>query len=190
MFSYKGRKIQLRPLHRDDIERSIKWRNDPVIRDMALSYRYPVTELMEESWYKKMLTGEDRSTVYFSIENLDDENHIGFIHLYNIDYLARVAYFGVVIGERSEHAKGKATEAMHILFNYAFLELNLRKLNLEVASFNIRALTLYNKFGFESEGLLKQQIFISGKYYDKHCMCIFRDSYFEKYPDYKRHLID
>lgn len=189
MFNYKGSKIQLRPLRPDDKERSIIWRNDPEIRDMALSYRFPVTDVMEDTWYRKALTGEDESKVYFSIENLNDGKHIGFVHLYNIDYLARVAYFGVVIGDKTEHGKGKATEAMHILFCFAFLQLNLRKLNLEVASFNYKALSLYEMFGFKREGILKQQIFISGKYYDKHSMCIFRDEYFEKYPHFKHHEI-
>ncbi len=189
MFNYKGKKILLRPLDPGDIERSIIWRNDPEIRDMALSYRYPVTVAMEESWYKKMLTGDDRSMIYFSIDNIEHQNHIGFIHLYNIDYLARNAYFGIIIGDKTEQRKGKATEAMHILFCYAFLQLNLRKISLEVASFNKRALSLYDSFGFKNEGILKQQIFLSGKYYDKYSMCIFRDEYLEKYPQYKQHEI-
>jgi diamine N-acetyltransferase len=184
MFTYKGKKIKLRPLQLADKERSIIWRNDPEIRDMALSYRFPVTEVMEDNWYKKAMTGEDSSKVFFAIETISDGKHIGFIHLYNIDYIAANAYFGVTIGEKSEHGKGKATEAMHIIFQFAFKHLNMHKINLEVASFNRRAIDLYHKFGFQTEGVLREQLYISGQYYDKYCMGIFRDEYFKKYPQH------
>ncbi len=183
MFSYKGKKIQLRPLQLADKERSIIWRNDPDIRDMALSYRFPVTEAMEDNWYKKVMTGEDPTKVFFAIENISDGKHIGFIHLYNIDYIAANAYFGVTIGDKSEHGKGKASDAMHILFQFAFKHLNLHKINLEVASFNTKAVELYHKFGFKREGVLRKQLYISGQYFDKYCMGIFREEYFKKYPE-------
>lgn len=185
MFSYKGKKIKLRPVQVADRERSIIWRNDPEIRDMALSYRYPVTDLMEDSWYQRVLSGDDKTKVYFAIENLNDGKHIGFINLYNIDYIANTAYFGIVIGEKSEHGRGKAVEAMHICFLFAFKELNLRKINLEVISNNRRAIEIYHSFGFSDEGVLKQQLYINGQYHDKVEMCIFRSEYFEKYPEYK-----
>lgn len=182
MLSYEGNKVRLRPLQFADIQRTIVWRNDPEIRDQSLSYRFPVTEVMEENWYRKILTGEDQSKVFFAIENKDDRMHIGVIHLYDIDYIASNAYFSIVIGDKTHHSKGKARDAMHILFKFAFNHLNLHKINLEVASFNHKALKLYAIFGFIQEGLLKQQIFLCGKFHDKHCMGIFRDSYFEKYP--------
>lgn len=181
MFSYKGIKIQLRPLQAGDKERSIIWRNDPELRDMALSYRYPVTEIMEDSWYRKALTGEDQSKVYFSIENLDNNKHIGFIHLYNVDYIARHTYFGIVIGDKYEQGKGKAVEAMHILFQFAFNHLNIRKINLEVADFNNKAIALYKEFGFTIEGVLRQQLYIDGAYHDKYCMGLFKEEYSKKY---------
>lgn len=184
MLSYKGKKIQLRPLKFTDKERSIIWRNDPAIRDLALSYRFPVTEAMEDNWYNKAMAGEDPTKVFFAIENCSDSKHIGFIHLYNIDYIASNSYFAITIGDKSEHGKGKATEAMHILFQFAFKHLNMHKINLEVASFNSKAVDLYHRFGFKKEGVLRKQVYISGHYYDKYCMGIFRDEYYKKYPEY------
>lgn len=190
MVSYKGKKIQLRPLQLGDKERSIIWRNDPAIRDMSLSYRFPVTESMEDNWYRRALTGEDSTKVYFAIENLSDNRHIGFIHLYNIDYIARHSYFGIMIGDKNEHGKGKAVDAMHILFQFTFNHLNLRKINLEVASFNIKAIALYKEFGFTTEGVLRQQLYLDGQFHDKYCMGIFREEYFSKYSEEAELLIE
>lgn len=185
MLSYKGRKIRLRPIQVNDKERSIIWRNDPEVRDMSLSYRFPVTEVMEDNWYRKALTGEDHQRVLFSIENVDDRKHIGFANLYNLDYIASVCYFSILIGDKEEQGKGKSREAMHLLFRFAFEHLNIRKINLEVASFNKKAIRLYNSFSFTTEGVLKQQLYINGDYHDKISMCIFKDDYYKKYSDIK-----
>lgn len=190
MFSYKGKKIQLRPLQAGDKERSKIWRNDPEIRDMSLSYRFPVTESMEDNWYRRALTGDDSTKVYFAIENLSDNRHIGFIHLYNVDYIAGHSYFGVMIGDKNEHGKGKAVDAMHILFQFAFRHLNMRKINLEVADFNKKAISLYKDFGFTIEGILRKQLYIDGAYHDKYCMGIFREEYYAKYPEKAESLIE
>jgi UDP-4-amino-4,6-dideoxy-N-acetyl-beta-L-altrosamine N-acetyltransferase len=189
MFSYEGRNVRLRPLQLSDKERSIIWRNDPEIRDRALSYRFPVTDAMEDNWYTKMMTGDDSTKVYFSIENKDDNKHIGFIHLYDIDYISSTCYFGIIIGERDQHGKGKSVDAMHIMFRYAFNYLNLRKINLEVASFNHKAFRIYKKFGFVEEGVLRQQIFMCGNYYDKITMGLFKEEYYTHYPR-KRHAVN
>lgn len=149
---------------------------------MALSYRFPVTGQMEDNWYQKMLSGDDQSKVYFAIENVSDGKHIGFIHLYNIDYIASTAYLGIIIGDKTEHGKGKSREAMHIMLQFAFKQLNLRKVNLEVAAFNPKAINLYSSLGFKTEGVFKEQIFMNGMYYDKHSMAIFRDEYYKLYP--------
>lgn len=185
MFSYKSKKIQLRPLQLSDMERSILWRNDPDIRDMTLSYRFPVTQVMEENWYRKSMAGEDHTKVFFAIENNDDGKHIGFTHLYNIDFISSNAYFGIVIGDKSEHGKGKSKEAIHLILQFAFKQLNLHKINLEVASFNKKAIAVYRSFGFATEGILKEQIFMDGLYYDRISMAIFRDDYYQLYPHYK-----
>lgn len=185
MFSYKSKKIQLRPLQLSDMARSILWRNDPDIRDMTLSYRFPVTQVMEENWYRKSMAGEDHTKVFFAIENNDDGKHIGFTHLYNIDFISSNAYFGIVIGDKSEHGKGKSKEAIHLILQFAFKQLNLHKINLEVASFNKKAIAVYRSFGFSTEGILKEQIFMDGLYYDRISMAIFRDDYYQLYPHYK-----
>lgn len=151
---------------------------------MALSYRYPVTTQMEDNWYEKALSGHDQSKVYFAIENISDGKHIGFTHLYNIDYISSVAYLGIVIGDKTEQGKGKAREAMHILLQFAYKQLNIRKVNLEVAAFNPKAIDLYKSLGFKTEGIFKEQIFMNGRYYDKHSMALFRDEYYHLYPSF------
>jgi len=181
MISYSGERVRLRPLRRSDAETSVVWRNDPVIRENLLGYRFPVTEKMEEKWFESALDDQSRLRVVFAIETIEDAVLIGFINLNQIDWIAKNCYFGISIGNKKYHGKGLAPESMRIMFRYAFDCLNLRKICLEVATFNNNAVALYNKFGFVEEGLLKEHIYLEGKYHDVILMRIFDHEFRNKY---------
>ena len=55
--------------------------------------------------------------------------------------------------------------------------MNIRKIKLNVFSFNIRAQKCYEKCGFKAEGILKDEIFKEGKYYDEIIMSLFSNEY-------------
>jgi diamine N-acetyltransferase len=170
-----GRLVVLRPLRSDDRARSVRWRNDPDIRDNILGYRFPVTEAMEADWVDAVLKDQSRTRVVLAIEDKSDGALVGFVYLNNIDWFARNAEFGILIGERSRHGKGLAREALSLVADYAFESLNLHKLHLRVVAFNKRALQLYRAFGFADEGVQRQQAYLRGRYYDVVLMGLIRD---------------
>jgi diamine N-acetyltransferase len=161
-----GRRVVLRPLRRADRVKSVRWRNDPDIRDNILGYRFPVTEAMEADWVEAVLKDQSRTRLVLAIEDKSDGALVGFVYLNNIDWFARNAEFGILIGERSRHGKGLAREALSLIADYAFESLNLHKLYLRVVAFNTRALRLYRAFGFVDEGVQRQQAYLRGRYYD------------------------
>ena len=136
---------------------------------------------MEDKWYESALDDQSRTRVIFAIESLEDDALIGFIHLNQIDWISRRCYFGITIGEKEYQGKGMGPDSMRILFNYAFECLNLRKICLEVATYNKNAINLYNKFGFVEEGRLKKHVYLEGDYHDIVLMRIFDSEYREKY---------
>jgi RimJ/RimL family protein N-acetyltransferase len=161
-----GRVAVLRPLRAADQASSVRWRNDPEIRDNVLGYRFPITEAMEADWVDAVLKDQSRTRIVLAIEDKADSACVGFVYLNNIDWFARNAEFGILIGERSRHGKGLAREALCLVAGYAFETLNLHKLYLRVVAFNKRALALYRAFGFVEEGVQRQQAFLRGRYYD------------------------
>ena len=181
MISYERNKIRLRPIRRSDITQSLIWRNIPEIRENALGYRFPVTEKMEEEWYESALDDQGMKRVIFAIETIEDEEFVGFINLNSIDWIARRCSFGITIGERKYQGKGIGADSMRVLFNYAFECLNLRKICLEVASFNEAALHLYRKFGFVEEGTLQEHLYLENTYHDIILMRMFDHEFRSKY---------
>jgi diamine N-acetyltransferase len=161
-----GRLVVLRPLRAADRTTSVRWRNDPDIRDNVLGYRFPVTEAMEADWVNAVLKDQSRTRVVLAIEDKTDGALAGFVYLNNIDWFARNAEFGILIGARNRHGKGLAKDALCLMAGYAFETLNLHKLYLRVVAFNKRALALYRAFGFVEEGIQRQQAFLRGRYHD------------------------
>jgi RimJ/RimL family protein N-acetyltransferase len=161
-----GKVTVLRPLRAADRVVSVRWRNDPDIRDNILGYRFPITEEMEAEWVDAVLKDQSRSRIVLAIEDKSDGTFVGFVYLNNIDWFSRNAEFGILIGERSRHGKGLARDALALIVDYAFEMLNLHKLYLRVVAFNKRALRLYRAFGFAQEGIQREQAFLRGRYHD------------------------
>ena len=64
---------------------------------------------------------------------------------------------------------------MQIIFDFCFTNLNLRKITLGVVSANQSAVKLYERMGFEKEGLLKSHCFHDGQWQDVLRMALFSD---------------
>jgi RimJ/RimL family protein N-acetyltransferase len=169
-----GKAVVLRPLRVADRIKSMRWRNDPDVRDGILGYRFPVTEEMEADWVDAVLKDQSRTRVVLAIEDKTDGALVGFVYLNNIDWFARNAEFGMLIGERDRQAKGLARETLGLVANYAFGTLNLHKIYLRVVAFNKRALNLYRTFGFAEEGIQRQQAFLRERYHDVVLMGLLR----------------
>ena len=170
----RGPLAVLRPLRASDHSTSVRWRNDEEIRDNILGYRFPVTEEMEADWVNSVLKDQSRTRVILAIEDRTDGVLVGFVYLNNIDWFARNAEFGILIGERNRRGRGLAKDALALVAKYAFTTLNLNRLYLRVVAFNKRALQLYRGFGFVEEGIQRQHAFARGRNYDVVLMGLLR----------------
>jgi putative acetyltransferase len=74
-----------------------------------------------------------------------------------------VASFGIAV-HPDHHGRGVGSALMSELVNLADNWLNLVRIELSVASDNTRAIALYEKFGFASEGEARCDSFLGGRY--------------------------
>ena len=103
--------------------------------------------------------------------------HIGNIGLHEIDYKDGKATLGIMIGEKGCWDQGYGTDAVRALLRFAFQELNLHRVSLEVFDFNERAIRCYEKCGFRKEGVLRESVFRSGRYQNEILMSILRQEF-------------
>ena len=158
-----GERIYLRPLDEEDLERCMRWINDPEVT-RTLSRRFPISRALEREW----LLGQYKSDRHLSLAIVikDGNRHIGNCGFNDIDYVNRKAMFGILIGEKDEWGKGYGPEAARLIVDYGFKQLGMHRISLEVYSHNTRAQRAYEKVGFVHEGTLRESYFRDGHYYD------------------------
>lgn len=138
--------VYLRPLRADDAKISCKWRNDPEVWKFTGSRpdRY-ITYEIEKEWLN--FTLEKKSERRFAICLKKGDRYIGNTQLLGIR--RKSASFHLFIGDRRYWGKGIGKEASFLILQYAFSELKLQQVALEVHKENIPAISIYKSMGFE-----------------------------------------
>lgn len=102
----------------------------------------------------------------FAIRTNDDGKAIGIAGFDEILWSNRVATVFIGIGEPEYAGKGLGREAMRLLLDFGFNELNFHRIQLNVISYNDIAIRLYEGLGFVREGVCRELIARDGKRYD------------------------
>lgn len=102
----------------------------------------------------------------FAIRLLDSDELIGYAELDGIMWAHQVSGVSIAIGDPKNWGKGYGYEAMQLVLRFAFDELNLHRVVLTVFSYNERAIALYEKLGFQREGVHREHLQRDGKRYD------------------------
>lgn len=156
-----GELVILRALEDKDISQMRAWRNDPGLMPYHFNH-LPVSEAGQRRWYDTY-TG-DSGTIVFIVE-LKDHTPIGYTIIKNIDYKNRNAEVGLHV-DPAYQGKGYGKDAFRTLIRYGFHELNLHRIYLEVFAFNEKAIQLYQKLGFKTDGCLREAYFTQNRYHD------------------------
>lgn len=101
---------------------------------------------------------------------------VGLVELVYIDLLHRNCEFQIIIAP-GEQGRGFASAATRAALDFAFRSLNLHKVFLLVDNENASAIHVYEKAGFEVEGVLRQEYFADGAYRDVTRMAVFQSDY-------------
>jgi len=120
------------------------------------------------------MPGDGHTSFEFGIRTLSNDELIGFVALHSIEWNNRAATLAVGIGDGAHRRLGYGTEAVRLVLRYAFPELNLNRVGLDVVKYNIAAMALYQKVGFRREGAQRAAVLRDGKQFDRIIMGILR----------------
>jgi RimJ/RimL family protein N-acetyltransferase len=166
----EGEKVILRTIRKDDIEHWLKWLNDSDI----LKYFSPmsgVTREDEEQFYNNMRKSPNNKV--YTIMTIE-EKVIGITALKNINREWSNAEIGITIGEKDEWGKGYGADAIRVLIKFAFDRVNLHRVYLHVSEENKGGIRCYEKVGFKTEGVLRENQYSDGAYRNTVVMGILR----------------
>ncbi len=175
-----GEKVNLRAIKESDLKLCVEYLNDLEIKlNLDDDPPMPLNEDMEKEWYNEYIKRKDIYKGFnFAIETKEGK-FIGTCGANEIAPKNRVATIGIFIGDREFLGKGYGTDALRLLINFLFKEININKVALNVFSFNERAIKSYQKCGFKIDAVGREAIFRFGKYHDEYHMSILKEEYQE-----------
>jgi [ribosomal protein S5]-alanine N-acetyltransferase len=160
-----GDSYSLRTMSVEDAsERYVAWLNDPLVT-RHLETRFQVHSKEDVRRYIK---GFDNVGKYlFGIHALADGEHIGTCTLNKIDLNHGTAHYGIMVGDRDYWGRGVVMEAVPLLLDFAFDELELRKITAGTYANNIATVINLKKLGLTQEGRLRAQLRDGDEYVDE-----------------------
>lgn len=159
--------IKIRPLERGDLHFVHKINNNDVIMRYWFEEPYEAYDELVALYDRHL---HDQNERRFIIEH-DTGQPAGLVELVEIDYIHRRAEFQIIIAP-SYQGRGYAKAATRIAVGYAFRVLNMHKVYLVVDKDNTAAVHVYERCGFQIEGLMKEEFFSNGAYRDAYRMAL------------------
>lgn len=173
----KGERISLRPIEREDLVRYVRWINDREVTTYLYTF-LPMNIEDEEEWYERQR--KDETSLNLAIVLNIGAKHIGSIGLHKINYREQQAELGIMIGDKGEWGQGYGREAIELLLEFAFTELNFHRIYLQVFAEHAAAQRCYRHCGFQEEGRLRDATFRRGRFQDMLIMSVLRPEYLQQ----------
>lgn len=145
-------------------ENYLSWMNDYEI-NKYLESRFTTHSIDSLKDFVDSMNNSDNN-VLFAIIDKSSDKHIGNIKLGNIHPVHKYADIGLIIGDKNYWGKGIATKSIQLVTEYAFNNLNLRKVLAGVYENNIGSIRAFEKCGFKRAYIKKDTYFFEDNYID------------------------
>ncbi len=174
---FRGQLLRFATMKPDDAEHLARFTEDyDYLRRLDTDYAVPQsTDSISKS-------GERSHTmIEFMLRTLDHDRLIGFVALHKIEWNNQAALLAIGIGDPDYRGKGYGADALQMILRYAFHELNLNRVGLDVIEYNDSAIRAYTKAGFKEEGRMRSAVLREGKRYDRIIMGILKKEWEEQH---------
>ena len=165
---FTGNLVRLTTLDIEQVsEAESRWSRDSEYWRLQAGETYrPYSVQATKKLYEKYVKEDDPTMFAFIIRTIEDDRMIGEVGLDGIHWNHGDCFVGIGIGERKFWGKGYGTDAMNVILRYAFTELNLWRVSLNVFEYNPRAIHSYEKAGFVHEGRVRAALNRAGRRWD------------------------
>lgn len=175
-----GQTIMLREYQAEDISAIRAWVNDEsATRYLSTRYWPPQTMVDTQEFLSRMLQSS-HNACNFVIADRETARYIGQLDLFRVDWRLRQGEIGMVIGKSEMRGRGYGQEALALMQRFAFDNLGLERLEMEVHMDNQAAVQCYRKAGFTLEGVKRHAYWADGHFGDVGIMSILRGEYLSR----------
>ena len=169
-----GSRLYLSPLCSDDVSIFVRWFNDKTVSENIGIDTEVLTVKKAKEWLR-----DNQNDYNFGIISKEGDELIGFCGFSCVDLIHENAELKIFIGDKKNRGQGYGKEAIKLLLDYGFNNLNLNNIMLKVFSFNKKAIKLYESLGFKKFGIRHKTYCFKSQFYDEIYMEVLKDEYNE-----------
>jgi RimJ/RimL family protein N-acetyltransferase len=158
---FQGELVRLTAPRPEDAELFSRWSEDGEYRRLA-DTEAPRPLSVEYFRDRDQAPDPPGDMIEFRIRLLEDDRLVGYVAIFTIEWHNGNGWIAIGIGDPADRGKGFGKEAMNLALRYAFHELGLHRLSLDVIADNKAAIQLYLALGFQEEGRMRERVHRDG----------------------------
>ena len=163
----KGTNIYLRALEPEDLEFVYQIENNESIWEVS-NTQTPYSKFLIRQYLENAHQDiYEAKQLRLAICKNDSGKAIGLIDLFEFDPKNNRAGIGIVIQNDLDRTQGFGKEALTLLIDFSFTQLQLHQLFANIGVENVSSLNLFANFGFQKIGIKKDWIYINNSYQDE-----------------------
>ncbi|MFS0864811.1 GNAT family N-acetyltransferase [Fredinandcohnia sp. 179-A 10B2 NHS] len=170
----EDKRVYLRRIESSDVDYFLQSVSNPEIRRLTGTTAF-FTHAKIEAFLEQITTDSSRIDLIIALQ--ENDQVIGDLAILDVDHQQRNGSFRIAITDERYMSKGYGTEALRLIIDYMFNTLNLRRIGINVYAYNSRAIKAYEKLGFVQEGILREELYYDGQYYDNILMGLLKSEY-------------
>lgn len=167
MLSLQGKSVKLRALEPEDLELLFNIENNKEFWEISTTItpysKYILKQYLENS-HRDIYEVKQLRLV---ICRIADNKPLGLVDLFDFDPKNKRASIGILIENDQNRGKGYGAEALDLLRDYSFQQLDLHQLVANVGVDNLPSQKLFENAGFLLVGKKKDWNFVNGKFKDE-----------------------
>ena len=167
MTTLQGKNIHLRALEPEDLEFVYAIENDETIWEVSNTItpysKFLIRQYLENAHQDIYAAKQLRLAICKS----NTSEAVGLIDLFDFDVKNKRAGVGIIIQNEIDRNNGLGKEALGLVINYAFQQLQLHQLYANIGTENKASVSLFTTFGFERIGVKKDWNFANNAFQDE-----------------------
>lgn len=160
----QGNLVHLTEMRDGDAEwlQDTQWEPD-LLRNLAADAFHPYTAAEYQAWAEDPSSDE---MFFFMVRANADDGLLGWVMLDDVLFKNRRASLGIALPVASDRGQGYGTDTLNTILSFAFNELGLHKITLDVNANNLAAIHAYEAVGFVREGINREAVYQDGRWLD------------------------
>lgn len=177
---WQGKRVTLRSIRPEDVA-FFHSLDDEYYRNMDAEVPFPQSTAKFNSWLEQQQKARFDDSIRLMADNKSG-NTVGTIHTYQCNRRNGTFKYGVAVAPQHRGQK-YASEMILMILRYYFMQLGYQKVTPHVYSYNDASIRLHMKLGFQQEGMLRNMVYMDGKYHDEIHFGMTRNEFILKYGD-------